>query len=361
MARGLAATVVALALICAGCATKPSPVSSSTGTSAAATSAADQAAIDSGPQPAWVEGESADYPRLDYMTSRTRGETAEQARQQALANLGDYFVVDLGDFEMSPQQAADAADYQVLAADAAAAERVGAPGVEQILDEIEIVDQWYDAQAALYHALAAVPRNLAKAFLQQQIEALDQRTQDYINQARRNLDPFVQAGKIARAWRAQQIRSQLQTAMQRADLTGRGMPPPFDLNLMRQDAENLLTTLQIQAAGMPDEPNAAEVAQLIKGGLITQELSPAEANADYILRGRLKAAVIGERNGWALGQGQLELVLADKVTGQVLGKTQWQVEVPGLDENAAIRRVYEKTEYMLKVRMRDVLMEMAMQ
>ena len=149
--------------------------------------------------------------------------------------------------------------------------------------------------------------------------------------------------------------------MQITDLTGRGIDAEFSLNLIRRDADNLLTTLQIEPTGLEGEANAQRVAEIIRGGLVTADLKPASKNADYVMKGTLEAAVIGERNGWALGHGKLKLVLSDKVTGAVRGTTTWEVDVPGLDENAAIRRVYEKTEYKLKKDMRNILMEMAMQ
>ncbi len=360
MARRIAATTLAAAIIYSGCTTIPNSLSPQARAQHAPDQSESATGIDSGPQPDWVSGESSEYPRLHYLTSRAQGDTPEQARRQALANLSAYFVVDSGAVGMSVQQAA-AAGYEPRNNMDQSAPTVASPEADRILEKIEVVAQWFDSGSNRYHALAAVPRNTAKGYLQDQIEALDEKTREYMKQARNNPDPFVQAGKLAMAWRSQQIRAKMQDSMKRADLTGRGIEPQFNLSSMKQDAEELLTTLRIQPAGLEGEENAERVAQLLSGGLLTQDLKPAIENADYIMRGTLDAAVIGERNGWALGHGKLKLVLLDKPTGQVLGSTEWEVDVPGLDENAAIRRVYEKTEYMLKVGMRDVLMEMAMQ
>jgi len=153
----------------------------------------------------------------------------------------------------------------------------------------------------------------------------------------------------------------MQDAMHVVDLTARGIAAEYKLNLMKKDAINLITTLQIEPSGLAGEMNAARVTTMIRGGLATAGLRPTNVNSDYIMSGTLETAIIGERNGWAIGHGQLKLVLADKVTSEVRGTKTWEIEVPGLDGNAAIRRVYEKTEYKLKRDMRDLLMEMAMQ
>ncbi len=367
MARITAALMLAAAIISAGCATTPGEKSDKTRQQAALdnseqTTGSVNAKLKSGPQPEWVSGDINQYPRVQYITSRTQAKSMAEADRQALANISNLYMVDTKQFDMSTQQALDAADYELNTThQKETAQTVAAPEVKRVLESIEIVDQWFDANTGTYHSLAAMPRNTGKGFLQNQIELLDEKTREHMNQARSNPDPFIQAGRIAMAWRCQQLRSKLQDSMRVADLTGRGIEPEFDIKLLRQDVDNLLTTLQIEASALEDDEDAQQIVAILKGGLKVAGLEPTKEYADYIMRGSMETAIVGERDGWAVGYGQLKLVLADKVTGELRGTTTWEVEVPGLNENHAIRRVYEKTEYMLKVRMRDVLMEMAMQ
>ena len=367
MARITAASMLAAAIICAGCATSPNKVSQeasqqTTLTSKQATSGTAKPETKTGPQPEWVAGDINEYPRVQYITSRTQAKSMAEADRQAMANISKLYMVDIKQFDMSEKQALDASGYELNTThQKASASTAAAPEISRVLESIEIVDRWHDSETDTYHSLAAMPRNTGKGFLQSQIESLDEKTREYMNQARSDPDPFVQAGRIAMAWRCQQLRSKLQDSMRIADLTGRGIAPEFDIRLLRQDVDNLLTTLQIEATALAENEDAQLMLAMLKGGLKVAGLEPTKENADYIIRGTLDTAIVGERDGWALGHGQLKLVLADKVTGELRGSTTWEVEVPGLDENHAIRRVYEKTEYMLKVKMRDVLMEMAMQ
>lgn len=368
MARLTVAITLAVAIICAGCATSSQEKTSQQTAQQTAQSIepkntnSNKQEIPSGPQPEWVTGDINEYPRVQYITSRTQASSATEADKKAIANISKLYIVDVTQFNMSEQQALDAAGYEINTIyQDASSPTVAAPEANRVLESIEIVERWHDNESGIYHSLAAMPRNTGKGFLQDQIEHLDQKTQDYMKQARNSPDPFVQAGKIAMAWRCQQIRSKLQTSMRVADLTGRGIAPKFDIKLLRQDVNNLLTTLQIEAAAHDGDEDAKIMVEMLKGGLKVAGLKPTKQNADYVIRGTLQATIAGERDGWALGHGELELMLSDKITGEQRGTTTWEVEVPGLDENHAIRRVYEKTEYMLKVRMRDVLMEMAMQ
>ncbi len=364
MAINIAATALTIALLCSGCVSTPTTESTQTTRPSSQDSEQPvlQPTIASGPQPAWVDSESKKYPRVDYITSRTQAETKEKASQQALANVSRHFLIDTSKYEMPIEQAIGGAGYELNTTNLPdTALTVASPEVKRVLQKLEIVDQWFDSANNRYHALAALPRNAGRGYLDKQIKALDEKTREYMQAARSNPDPFVQAGKIAMAWRCQQLRGEMQKAMRIADLTGRGIAPKYKLSLLRNDAINLITTLQIQPSGLAGEMNAAEVTNMIWGGLNTAGLHPTDVNPDYLMTGTMEASIIGERNGWAVGRGELKLVLADKVTGEVRGTKSWQIDVPGLDENAAIRRVYEKTVYKLKKDMRDILIEMAMQ
>jgi len=362
MARNIATTTFAIAIICSGCASTPTSESNLPPATQTTQQAVAQPAIPSGPQPTWVTGESSDYPRADYITSRTQAATIEQASQQALANISRHFLIDTTEYEMPVEQAVVGADYELITTNLPdTALTVASPEVRRVLAKIKIVAQWFDSTNNHYHTLAALPRNAGRGYLDSQIKALDEKTREYMQAARSNPDPFIQAGKIAMAWRCQQLRGKMQDAMHVVDLTARGIAAEYKLNLMKKDAINLITTLQIEPSGLAGEMNAARVTTMIRGGLATAGLRPTNVNSDYIMSGTLETAIIGERNGWAIGHGQLKLVLADKVTSEVRGTKTWEIEVPGLDGNAAIRRVYEKTEYKLKRDMRDLLMEMAMQ
>jgi len=362
MARNIAVTTLAAAIICSGC-TSITPADESNQPTAQTTQQeAAQTVIPAGPQPAWVTGESSDYPRTDYITSHTQADTAELASQQALANISRHFLIDTTEYEMPIEQAVIGAGYELITTNLPeSALTVASPEVRRVLAKVKIVAQWFDSTNNRYHTLAALPRNTGRGYLESQIKALDDKTRKHLQEARSNPDPLVQAGKVAMAWRCQQLRGKMQEAMRVADLTARGIAAEYKLSLMKKDAINLITALQIEPSGLAGEMNAAQLTTMIRGGLTTAGLHPTDVNPDYIMSGTLNASIIGERNGWAVGHGQLKLVLTDKLTSEVRGTTTWEIDVPGLNESAAIRRVYEKTEYKLKKDMRDILIEMAMQ
>jgi len=364
MAKFYAGTLLVISLLATGCATTASKDAHANAPVKPQKSETTGAKIITGEKPEWVDGDILAYPRLQYMTARAEGPTEEEAALEAQAKLAHLFVVDVDALNIPMQQAIDATGFQQITnLVGPESHTVASDQAERVLNKIDAAEVWLDASQGVYHALAVLPRNTGKGYLVKEIQLLDKRTQELIDEARNGqIDPLTQAGKMAKAWRAQQLRQVFETSLRtKADLTGRGIEPKWDSDTLEQDASGLLTTLQIEATGLVDDMNAQRVAQMIRDGLKVAEIKPPVNEADYVMRGTLDAQVVGAENNWAVGGGELKLALADKVTGEVRGTKTWQVKVPGLDENAAIRRVYEKTEYMLKVNMRDILLEMSMQ
>ncbi|MFC1749169.1 hypothetical protein ACFL2V_10230, partial [Pseudomonadota bacterium] len=224
-----------------------------------------------------------------------------------------------------------------------------------------VADHWHNIESNTHHALAVLPRNTGKAFLRNEIRRLDKTTGDLIDQGQADGDSFSQLGMMAKAWRAQQVRSSLQKTMTRADLTGRGMKPKWRLRDMEKDIDSILKSLRIYPTGIEDDVNAPTMTHMLKGALKVAELTPSDLSlADYIIRAAVDVSIIGEENGWALGHGAIKVALSNKAEDAPRGSRQWELQTPGLQEEHAMRRVMEKTEYMLKKNMRNILIDMAM-
>ncbi len=362
MPKFYASTLLLISLLITGCAnTAPKEIQAEP--DKPQRSEATGAKIIVGEQPEWVEGDIIAYPRLHYMTVRAQGSTEEKAANAAKAKMTRLFVVDIEKLKIPMQQALDASGFEINTTHLGdEVQTIASEQARRVLRKIKVAEVWHDAEKGVYHALATLARNTGKGYLVKQVKLLDERTLGLIKEARNaNTDPLIQAGKLAKAWRVQQLRAAFQTSLKKADLTGRGIKSEWNPDSLAQDAGGLLTTLQIEATGLAEDMNAHRVSTMLQGGLRVAGIKPPVNEPDYIMRGTLDVKIIGERNSWAVGGGELKLALTDNVTGEVRGTKTWNIEVPGLDEEAAIRRVYEKTEYMLKVNMRNILLEISMQ
>ena len=343
MVNRLTGGIFLITIVCSGCAS----TTNSVGIGAADSSKNSTATR---PQPEWVTGESKSYPRLDYITSRAQGESADAAIQQLRTKLSRMFMVDLAQYDMSERQARTSGGYEINRTfQAKNAMTSTSPEIERILGKIEIVDQWHDSSTNTYHALAAMPRNSGLGYLRSQIEMLDTRTATFINNAKASKDPLTRMGQTA-----------LQESMRDADLTRRGIEPKWPLESLRHDINTQLTNLKIYPSGVTSDANATLINNALSNALAVADLKPAkEKQADYKLSATIDTAIIGEKSGWAIGQGTIKLRLSDK-QNQERSNAQWVVEVSGINEDAALHRVLEKGEFTLKKEMRNSLIDMAL-
>ncbi len=357
MAKLFTSAIVCIALSCAGCASTKNITSASNEPSDTKTTAAATPRT----QPEWVTGESKTYPRLDYITTRTQGTSADAAAQQAQSKLSQMFLIDLAQYDMSERQALESAGYGINRTfQSAEAMTVAAPEIERILDKIAVVDQWYDNSSNTYHALGALARNTSLGYLRSQITMLDANTTDFLKSASENNDPLSKMGLTALAWRSQQLRASMQESMRDIDLTRRGIEPQWKLENLSKDINALLVNLKIFPSGVTGDVNATAISNALNSALKIADITPAtKEKADYTLSATVESSIIGEKNGWAVGQGTINLTIADKKNNQRNHK-QWNLNVPGINEDAALRRVLEKSEYSLKKEMRNNLIDMAL-
>ncbi len=354
MIKALTGGILLVAILCGGCA-------STAGKAGFASNSSGKHGDTTRLQPEWVSGESKTYPRLDYITSRAQADSVEAATQQLNTNISRMFMVDLAQYDISERQAEVSGGYKINRTfQTEDAMTSAAPEIERILGKIEVVDQWYDSSSNTHHVLAALPRNSGLGYLRSQIEMLDGRTETFLKTAKEGKDPLTRMGQTALAWRAQQLRSTLQQSMREVDLTRRGIEPRWPLEALQQDINNQLMGLKIYPSGVAGDANAELLGNALNNALTIADLKPSkEKQADYKISATVDSAVVGEKGGWALGQGTIKLKLSDKQNRE-RSHTQWVVEVSGINGDAALRRVLEKSEFTLKKELRNSLIDMAL-
>lgn len=346
MIKAIPVIGVILAIILSGCSTPGSTPSSRSGGDKASGSAV--TSPPPRPEPDWINSESANYGRIEYITKKADANNAEQARQEARDKIIALFTY------VDPNSSGNTTKTSSAALIATAA--------PEIVSSITIVDEWQSPDTKTYYALAAMQRKHGESYMKTKIPQLDQETQKTIDTAAiKNIDPLRRTGFLAKALRAQKQRQYLQQSMRTVDVTGRGIKPVWDVVRIEADLEEQLKQLKIQPVGASDDKSESQLmANLLTGGLKTAGLTPADGNhADYLLKGKLSIDPKRLPNNWVSGQGVLHIELAEKIAGLGRGEKRWEIEMPGLDEEAAARRVTEKAEFTLKKEMRTVLLEIA--
>ncbi len=313
-------TIVALAMTLAG---------------ACAHNATDDA---NGGQPDWISGNPANYPVEAYLLGRGRADAPAQARDRARADLAKIFEVEI------EQVTRDVQAFRRLG-DAEVDGNVGELDVErrlrtrtdQVLEGVEIVDQWQDPASGAVHALAAMPRAQIVDRLRRDIRRLDETTRRWVERARQgdNLLPRIEAASRAVALQRQRTALQRQLGAISRSATATGPEWPLDRLIADRDELRSRLRVGVDAVGGDRERLARTARRVVAEAGVT-----VADDAGYRLRVRLNAQTVGPRDGWYWRIGSLEVELVD-AEGVTRGGWRWPLKVAASERSLLERRLYD--------------------
>jgi hypothetical protein len=289
-------------------------------------------------QPDWVMGNSKKYPDSRYLTGQGSGNTLEDAKRRALADLATIFAVEVGE---------QSRDIQTVTIESGAgqyakqeAERRIVTQTDEILKGAQISDKWYDPTNSSYHALAVIDRDQASEMFRQKLHSLDQETQMYIVQARDENDLLKKAAAAEKALAAQIERIEMQNRLQIIDTSGKGLPPMFNLAQLQKDLDDVLGRIRIQV-----EADESSVQALLEAGVSQAGFSADNNNPNYTLQGFVERTPVSQRDGvyWLRGSLRIQLRELGK-QGAVRGTEHWSIKVSATDEDILRQRFTDQLE-----------------
>lgn len=205
--------------------------------------------------PDWVNGESAQYEKAEYLIGRGQAATQEDARDRARADLAKIFQVAVASESEDVQKSKTGPTGQPQY-EGEVSRRINIQ-TNQIVSGIQIAEQWQDPATKNYHALAILPRLQTAATLRQQIGQLDEATGNYIEQSRKTSDLFLKISAANQAVETQQERASLQKSLQIVDVTGRGVESQWNIAKLNSDLDGLLKRVRIAPQVAADSPPAS--------------------------------------------------------------------------------------------------------
>ncbi len=282
--------------------------------------------IPTGDQPLWLTTESPRFPRIDYFSRRSDGANPEQADEQAKDKI-----------------------FQLLNPTGDVPADAIAP-----LADLQILDRWHDTASNTYWSYAGLPQQSAADYLREQVQQLDDRTEAAVQLSQKAGDLLQQIGAAYRAHTLQQRRAVFQDALKTVDLTGRGTEPRWTLESLDETLQSLVSRATVSPSSDSDSPHGDTLKRVLTAAFKAANLTQSD-NGDYVIHTSLTVAEERQQNNWILARGTLKLGLLDSSNLDLRGEKEWQIDIMGLTANAAIRRVLEKAEFLLKKEMRSTI------
>jgi hypothetical protein len=217
-------------------------------------------------KPTWVDGRTSEYTPAQYLTGVGRAENRRSAEDQAYAAVARIFTAEVA------SQARDQESYVVVEnGDIANVERrltidsVTQVSTDKVLENVSIMDNWYDSDHEVHYALAVMNRSQAEASLADKLGELDRAIAAEITEARQATNKLVKVRALLKAGRNMMLREAYNTDLRVIRLSGQGNSSAYRANELFRELEQFLATnlvIAVQVSG-----DQAELAQraLIEG------------------------------------------------------------------------------------------------
>ena len=308
-----------------------------------------------GTRPDWIDGNSKQYGNDRYLVGRGQAGNQEDAKNRARADLAKIFQVAVSAESEDVQAYRNVTDSKgAVSQNQASVRRALTTRTEQIVRGVQIADLWQDPATKTQYALAVLPRAQAAASLRQQIEALDDATRSYIEQARSAHDLFAQIGAAGEALALQAERQGYQKSLSVVDRSGRGIEPQWSSAKLAADLDALLKRVRVSPQVTKSTLDGLDNA--LAGGLAAAGFAVQDGDkANYTLNGALDLDDLGRQEGWYWMKGTLEVKLADRATGRVVGTRRWDIKAAGREPALARRRAMDEVAKILNSELRKTV------
>jgi hypothetical protein len=254
-------------------------------------------------KPGWIDDADAEYSPAQYLLGVGQAGDRNGAADQAYAAVARIFKAEV------TAQAKDLESYLVIESRGATnAERrltldsVTKVSTDKALENVRIMETWYDASKGVHYALAVMSRPQAEAAVMDRVAALDRAVDTDVAESRQTSDKLAKIRGLRRAVRNLVLREAYNADLRVIRPSGRGTAASYQVNelsneLARFLADNLLLTVQV--SGDQAEPIERALTEgLLREGLnvVSDSASGEGRTPELLVRGTARLVPIQVRD-----------------------------------------------------------------
>ncbi|MDR4474163.1 MAG: LPP20 family lipoprotein [Nitrospira sp.] len=209
-------------------------------------------------RPAWIDGGSAQYPASQFLVGVGQAESRPQATEQAYAAVSRIFKAEI------TAQAKDWESYLVVESRGQTSterrltlDNVTRVTTDKVLENVQILDTWFDQKARQYYALAGMNRAQAESAMVERLAELDRTIQTQVAEARHTQDKLSRVRNLKRAAKNLVLREAYNTDLRTIRSSGQGNPAAYRVAELAAELEQFLSTqygMAVEVSGEQAEP-----------------------------------------------------------------------------------------------------------
>lgn len=223
-------------------------------------------------KPEWIDGVSTAYPPGQYLLGVGQAGDRATAENQAYAAVSRIFKAEVN------AQAKDWESYLVIEQRGQSREErrltldsLTRVSTDKVLENVKVVDRWYDSKKRLHYALAGMHRPQAETAFMERMTELDRSIQEQVEASRRATDKLTKLRELRRASRNLVLRETYNADLRVIRASGQGISAAYRVNELTRELEEFLATnlvVSVAMTGDHTEPVQGALTEgLLKEGL----------------------------------------------------------------------------------------------
>lgn len=243
-------------------------------------------------RPPWIDGNSVQYPSSQYLVGVGQADSRAQATEKAYAAVSRIFKAEI------TAQAKDWESYLVVESRGQTnterrltLDNVTRVTTDKVLENVQILDTWFDQKARQYYALAGMNRTQAESAMVERLAELDRTIQTQVTEARHTQDKLSRVRNLKRAAKNLVLREAYNTDLRTIRSSGQGSPAAYRVAELTAELEQFLATqygMAVEISGEQAEPlERALIEGLTQEDFPWREVGPRPAPRRWSYRSRV--------------------------------------------------------------------------
>lgn len=223
-------------------------------------------------KPDWLTGTSRAFPQEHYLTGLGEADTLSSATERAYASVAKVFKAEISsearewESYLLVENRGKSLDEHRLTLD-----HLTNVTTDKVIENVSVLDKWYDAGARRYAVLAGIPRAQGEAATLSRLTELDQTIAAHVAAARQLPDTLGRLRELKRATKALVLREAYHADLRVFRLNGQGVPASFRVADLTTEMERLVATVPIGLDLVGDQTES--VRRAVSHGLLQEGLT----------------------------------------------------------------------------------------
>ncbi len=310
-------------------------------------------------RPAWINGESSQFPRDFYLLGVGQGSTLDKASNAARSDLGKSIKVSIS------SNLTTRLEVEQRKNSSGSSENISSTTDRQIrtrsqvkLQGINIEKSWQDPISKEYYSLATLDRKIAEKYLRGDINEKNHQIMSLIDSATNSQDAFHALGLLLKAKKHARSRSELNEYLRVVNRTGKGIASSVGASDIDAQLNKLQRSIKISVSSTGTE---SEKLMEYASGVLGEAgfLADIGEASDFILKVSLRDNKPFTKDGWIWIRALLAISLVNSSDNSVKGSHEWKIKQSAREEQSARSRLINKSGKLLDDQLIDTLIGFA--